>query len=628
MAETTATRRLTAIVAADVAGYSRLISVDEEGTLAALRAHRKELIDPKITEYRGRIANTAGDSLLIEFPSVVEALRCIIDIQRGIDERNADIPEDRRIVFRAGVNLGDVIDQDGDLLGDGVNVAARLEGIAESGGINISAAAFDQVQDRVDVGYEDLGEKSLKNIPKPVRVYRVLLDESGAGPVVKARSKLPLVAAVVLVAVVCIGLWWTQSGTEPTKPNESKEIATVQTDRVSVAVLPFDNMSGDKEQEYFSDGMSEDLITDLSKISGLDVVARNSSFAYKGQSFDIRDIGRDLNVKFVVEGSVRKAGGHVRINAQLIDTSTGNHVWADRFDREYKDVFALQDEVVARIVEALKVKLTPKDQQRLAKHETDNPEAYDWYLKGLQQESFFSKEGNAESRRMFHRAIELDPGFSAAYASLAQAYSLANENGWIDDDQKEEFANKALSFGKKAVALDPDSPRAHWSLGRVATRPPFRDMELALASLKRTTELDPNYGDGYAFYANILNYVGRAEEAIPMLKKAMVINPRYPFWYVYLIGQAQYLLKDFEASIPNFKTAIERNPNVSWPHRWLAAAYGQLGLIDDAEWELSELESMGQVPTLKTVTERTPMVHQPYIELYVDGLRKAGVPKE
>jgi len=433
MASATSTRRLTSIVAADVAGYSRLIAADEEIFLEALHAHRLELIDPKITEYRGRIANTAGDSLLIEFPIIVDALRFAIDMQRGIAERNTDIAEDRRIVFHIGINLGDVIEQDGDLLGDGVNVAARLEGIAEVGGINISAAAFDQVKDRVDVGYQDIGNQSLKNIPLPVHVYRVRLD--GTGMLKSRRPKarqIQFAAMFIVFVVIGSGLWWIQSRGNHGDPVQPVNTPTAQSERRSIAVLPFDNMSNDIDQECFSDGMTEDLITDLAKVSDLYVIARNSTFAYKGKATDIRTIAKELEARYVIEGSVRKVNGRVRINAQLIDAETGNHLWADRYDREYKDVFVLQDEVLGKIVKALRVTLTPKEQRRVAYHDTENPEAYDWFLKGLQQESFFSKEGNRESRRLFERAIELDPTYASAYAHLAQGYSLAHENKWTD----------------------------------------------------------------------------------------------------------------------------------------------------------------------------------------------------
>ena len=390
-------RRLTTIVAADVFGYSRLVAAYEEGTLAALSRHRSELIDPKISEHDGRIANTAGDSLLIEFQSVVEALRFAISMQHGVSERNADIPVDRQVVFRVGINLGDVIEQNGDLLGDGVNVAARIEALANPGGIYISAAARDQIGDKIEVEFDDLGEQSLKNIPKPVRVYRVELDVTAIQRRSPSKNALTNRFAMIglLTLLIAVGIWWAEPW------GLVKNLSTVsqvtqspkKVNRSAVAVLPFNNISDDREQEYFSDGITEDLITDLSKVSGLLVIARNSTFAYKGQSPDIRKVGKELNARYVVEGSVRKAGGRVRVNAQLIDANTGNHLWADRYDSEIKDIFTLQDEVVAKIIASLKVTLTPDEQRRLALKETQNHEAYDLYLKARRQVSFLTLKG-------------------------------------------------------------------------------------------------------------------------------------------------------------------------------------------------------------------------------------------
>ncbi|MBT5666288.1 MAG: adenylate/guanylate cyclase domain-containing protein [Rhodospirillaceae bacterium] len=644
MAEEGGTRRLAAILAADVVGYSRLMSVDEAGTLARMTAHLDDVFKPAIADHQGHVVKATGDGLLAEFASAVEAVACAVQIQTAMAERTGGDPDDRRVTFRIGVNLGDIIFQDGDIFGDGVNVAARLEALADPGGVLISQAVSDQISGKLDAPMEDLGEHTLKNIARPVHLYRMLLDGAEPGrpfanpikpkPMTSkpwGRTGSMLGAAAVVAAGVVAAVLWRSSPPPAVEPAPAAKIAqstpaAKPLGKLSVAVLPFLNMSGDPEQEYFSDGMTEDLITDLSKISALIVIARTSSFAFKGKVDDIRNIAKELNVRYVVEGSVRKAGGKVRITTQLIEAATGKHLWAERYDRDFKDIFDLQDEVLGKIVESLKVTLTAKEQRRLARHETDNSQAYDWYLKGLKQESFFSREGNAESRRLFERAIELDPTYAAAHAHLAQAYSLAQENRWTD--KREKFAKKALKFAKKAVELDAELPQAHWALGRIVTRPPLGDLDLAIASMKRVIELDPNYADGYASYANTLNYVGRAKEAIPLLKKAMRINPHYPFWYVYVLGQSQYCLTNFEAAIENFKSAVERNPTVAWPHKFLLASYGQLGLQDDADWEISELEALGQPPTIKNARETSPLQDPAYLKLYLDGLRKAGVPEE
>jgi len=383
-------RKLAAILAADVAGYSRLVREDEEGTLAAVKVDFAEAFDPNIAAHGGRTFKTMGDGLLAEFSSVVDAVRCAVEIQRTMANRNAIRPEDRRIEFRIGINLGDVVAQGDDLHGDGVNVSARLEGIADPGGICISGTAFDHIQKNVDVGYEFLGEREVKNIAQPVRVYRVLTNPDDAGKLIGVargtpgtRKWLAIAVSMVLLAAVAGSVAWLRPWGKYDEPVATGRTGILSSARPSIAVLPFANMSDEKEQEYFSDGMTEDLITDLSRISALTVIARSSTSAYKGKSPDFRNIAKDLGVTHVIEGSVRKAGGRVRITAQLIDATTGAHLWANRYDREMKDIFALQDEVRSRIVSALAIKLTPKEEKLLARPQTGSPEAYELYLKGL-----------------------------------------------------------------------------------------------------------------------------------------------------------------------------------------------------------------------------------------------------
>src|SRR6478672_1145908 len=388
-------RRLAAIFAADVAGYSRLIGADEEGTLERLRAHRRELIDPKIAEHQGRIVKTTGDGVLVEFASPVKAVRCAIEVQHGMVDRNADVPRDERIEFRIGINLGDVVVDDEDIYGDGVNVAARLENIAEPGAVYISRAVRDFVNDAPELVLEDLGEQPLKNIAKPVQVFRI-----------PATDRAPSATQAAAPAV-------------PHKP--------------SVAVLPFANMSGDAEQEYFSDGITEDLITDLSKISALFVIARNSSFAYKGRSVKVQEIGHDLGVRFVLEGSVRKAGNRLRITAQLIDTGSGGHLWAERFDRDLTDIFSTQDEVVEKIVGALAVTLTHGEEQRLRRRATGNVEAYETWLRARELLSGSTRESVVQAKAMHRQAIELDSNFAAPHAGLSLAAISDYASDWAPD---------------------------------------------------------------------------------------------------------------------------------------------------------------------------------------------------
>src|SRR6266568_3835742 len=412
-------RRLTAILAADVAGYSRLMGGDEEGTLVQLKAHRSALVDPKITEHRGRIVKTTGDGVLVEFSSVVDAVRCAVDVQRGMAERNAGVPQEKRIEFRIGINLGDIIIDGGDIFGDGVNVAARLEGIAEPGNICISDDAYRHVRDKVDVPFEDAGEQSLKNIARPVRAYRVWI--SGAESRVRPALALP--------------------------------------DKPSIAVLPFHNMSGDPEQEYFADGIVEDIITALSRFKSLFVIARNSSFTYKGRAVDVKQVGRELGVRYILEGSVRKAANRVRITGQLIDSATNAHLWADRFDGALEDIFDLQDQVTASVVGAIGPQLEQAEIERAKRKPTESLDAYDYFLRSMAGVHQFTRDANNDALRLFNKAIELDPEFAAAYGAAARCYAQRIANGWMVDRAREiaeadRLARRGAQLGKDdAVAL-------------------------------------------------------------------------------------------------------------------------------------------------------------------------------
>jgi TolB-like protein/class 3 adenylate cyclase/Tfp pilus assembly protein PilF len=621
-------RRLAAILAADVVGYSRLMEADEADTLAALKSHRQDLVDIEIAEHHGRIVKLMGDGALVEFASVVDAVACAVAIQEGMAARNEGIPEERRIVFRIGVHVGDVMVEDNDLYGDGVNVAARLEGLAEPGGISISQQALDQVETKLDLAYEDLGERQVKNIARPVRAYQVRRDGEAAKEDLAAQLRLSasqLLGSAVVLALIVVGAvaaWW-QPWKLDEEPVSASGMVSPPPDQPSIAVLPFNNMSGDAEQEYFTDGMTEDLITDLAKVSGLLVIARNSTFAYKGQSPDVREVARELDVRYVVEGSVRKASGRIRINALLIDAETGTHLWAERYDRQEQDVFDLQDEVRAQIVAALRVELTPAEETRLARPLTISPEAYDAYLRGLRQESFFTKEGNLESRRLFGRALELDPAFAAAAAKLATAHSLAAENGW--SPTPEDSMRTARLMAEKAVALDDNLPLAHWALARVLSRRQTFDGDRAIAELEKAVRLDPNYADAYAFLADTLISVGRAEEALGQIERAMRLNPHFPFWYYYVLGTSQFMLTRYDAAVGNFQSAIKRNPTVPWPHRMLAASYGHLGMTDEAEWELEEVQALGYELSIVDFQRNATFQDPTYLERYADGLRKAGL---
>lgn len=584
MASHEVTRRLTTIVAADVAGYARLMGADEEATLAALRRHRAELIDPKIAEHDGRIANTAGDSLLVEFPSVVEALCCTMEVQRAMAARNRETPADRRIEFRIGINVGDIMEQDGDLHGDGVNIAARIEGLAEPGGISISHTVRDQVRDRMQIALEDLGEVEVKNIARPVRVFRVLQDgEAAAAPArATAKHRGRIVFAALLVAVVAAGgLWWWQPWSAPA----AGRTGPVGAGKPSIAVLPFNNMSGDSEQEYFSDGITEDIITDLSKISGLFVVARNSSFKFRGRSIDLKRVSRERGVRYVLEGSVRRAGQRVRINAQLIDTTTGGHLWADRYDGSLADVFALQDAVTRQIVRALAVQLNALEASNLTSAEPVNPQAYDLVLRGLALLRRYTRQTMTESRGYFLRAIALAPNYARAHADMAVSYANALRFGWTD--APDETGRIGLYHAERALAIDDRLPVVYFAQGMILLY--LNRHDEALAATRRALEIDPNYADSQAQFAFILNYMGRPAEGLKEMQRAIRLNPLHDFNYLWVLGQSHFYLAAYRKAATAFEEIIKRNPETIAGHLMLAATYAQLGRIEDAQWEAAEI---------------------------------------
>ncbi|MFN2508078.1 MAG: tetratricopeptide repeat protein [Chthoniobacterales bacterium] len=478
-------RRLSAILAADVVGYSRLMGANESGTLAALKTLRTDFIDGKIAEHQGRIVKLTGDGMLVEFPSVVNAVACAAEMQRGMRERNADVPQDSRIEFRVGVNLGDVIVEGEDIFGDGVNVAARLESIASPGGITISGSVRDHVGNRLDLAFEDMGEQTLKNIDRPVRVYSVSLGQAAARDMKDAGPAL-------------------QEQLDKQRP--------------SIAVLPFNNMSGDPEQEYFSDGITEDIITDLSKVSGLFVVARNTAFIYKGKPVKVQQVGQELGVAFILEGSVRKAGSRVRVTGQLINSKDGGHVWAERYDRDLTDIFAIQDEIAHAIVEQLKVKLLPQERKSIAAAPTDNVEAYTYYLRGRQFLNRHSKPNYQLARRMFAKAVELDPRYARAYAGIADCDSFLFLHYNVDVGIDRILANSA-----KALELDEGLAEAHASQALALSLE--KHYEKAMAEFEKAIALDRNLFEANYFCARASFAQGKLDRAAALFERAAEIKP-------------------------------------------------------------------------------------------------------
>src|SRR5499427_2813939 len=574
-------RRLAAILAADVAGYSRLMGADEEGTLAALKAYRREVIDLKLTEHRGRIVRIIGDGLLVEFASVVAAVRWAVEVQRAIGERNSGLPQDKRIEFRMGINAGDIIIDGIDIWGDGVNVAARLEALAEPGGICVSSRVQEDVHGSVAVAFEDIGEQQLKNIARPVRVYRVHLN-----------------------------------GATKTAP------ALQPSHKPSIVVLPFNNMSGDPEQEYFADGMVEEITTALSRFKSLFVIARNSSFTFKGKPVNVKEVGRRLGVRYVLEGSVRKASGKVRITGQLIDATTGAHLWADRFERDLTDIFALQDEVTVAVVSAIQPKLLQTEIAMAARRRPENLTAYDFFLRAMSQFYLTTREGLAEAIRLAHRALELDPGFGLA-AALAGAGHMQNVLlGYAVDPQFDR--EEAIRLLRLALSINDDDPDA-LAVAAVTSAYMVGDRESEIEMADRAVALNPNSFVAWSCRGQVYRIAGLPEEAIPSFERAIRMSPVDPRLHLMLAGMGQALieLRRFEEAITAGKKALRQIPSFSGAYRCLASAFAHLGRDADAREAAARLLEVDPEFTISGWIARGGQKNS---KLTIEGLRKAGLP--
>ena len=533
-------------MATDVVGYSRLMGGDEVGTLTALKQHRAEMIDPCIASHQGRIVKLTGDGMLVEFPSVVSAVDCAVDVQREMRARNAAIAEERRIEFRIGVNLGDVIVDEDDIFGDGVNVASRLEGVAKPGGVAVSSAVRDNIGNKLDLIFEDMGDQDLKNIEFPVRAYNVVIVDG------------------------------------PAKAAATPE--TAEADKPSIAVLPFNNMSGDPEQEYFSDGITEDIITDLSKVSGLFVIGRNTSFTYKGKAVDIPEVAAKLGVMFILEGSVRKAGQRVRVTGQLIDGTSGGHIWADRFDRDLTDIFAIQDEITQTIVEQLKIKLLPKEKKAITTAPTVNVEAYTYYLKGRQFFHNTTKVMLTLARQMFAKAVELDPSYARAYAGIATCDARLEGNYNIPMP-----VGDILATAAKAIALDPNLPEAHAARGMAYFN--AGQTKEAVVAFEKALALDPNNFDANLAYARFSVIEGELERAVMLFKRALESQPddcQAPLLLdsvLRKLGRIDEAIKYSWIGIKRAEESIRAHPENSRPAQLGSATLAALGEKDRAmDW--------------------------------------------
>ena len=598
-----ATRRLAAILAADVAGYSRLMGADEEGTHERLKTHRRELVDPKISEYSGRIVKTTGDGMLAEFPSVVDAVRCAAELQRAMIDREAGMPEGRRISFRIGINLGDVIVEDNDIFGDGVNVAARLEALAEPGGICISRTVRDQVRDKLPYSFEDLGEQSVKNIARPVRAYALS---------VAAVAALPAVAIAAAART-------------PAVPDDGP--------RLSIVVLPLVNLSSDPDQEYFTDGITDDLTTDLSRIAGSFVIARNTAFTYKGQSVDVKQIGRELGVRYVLEGSVRRTGDQVRVNVQLIDAETGTHIWADRFDTDRANLGQSQDEITGRLAATLNLELVKDVGRRIDHERAADPDARDFVMRGnALRLRPFSVASRQEALRAFERALEIDRESIDAKIGVAGLLVANLQDGWSRNVQQDEARAELLLL--EALERDGNSARAHERIGVLR----LRQNRLAEAKIELETAiaLDRNHRSAFFQLGATLNSLGQPEAAIPYIEKAIRLSPydaSIPVSYM-VLGRSHLLLGHVDEAIDFLRKARAANPRLYLVQFGLAAALGLKGDLDEARAALAEAIKINpELNSLARVRAHWRQLNNPQRRALAEktedaGLRRAGMPEE
>ncbi len=627
MVEQSEQRRLAAILAADMVGYSRLMEADERGTVARQKTHRTELIDPKIDEHHGRIVKTTGDGILIEFASVVDAVEFAIAIQRAMVDREYDVSEDKRIQYRIGINVGDVIDEEGDLLGAGVNVAARLEGLAEPGGICISRTARDQVRDLLDIALEDMGEVEVKNIERPVRVFRVLLEgehpSSSRRPAFRKRI-LPLVAALVIVVAASVGVLWWQPWVERVEPARAEQMAYPLPDKPSIVVLPFDNMSDDSAQEYFADGLTETIISQLSKTPQLFVIARNSAFTYKNKPVKVQQVSEELGVRYVLEGSVQRTGDQIRVQAQLIDATTGEHIWSGKYDRKAENILAIQDDIALNIavtIEPNEGRLAVAERSRIQAKGSKNLKAWDHIQRSLSHWWKFKKGSNLQCREEALKAIELDPNFARPHAFIGWTYLAEVWFGWTENPK--ESVAQAEAWARKAISLDEKEYHGHHVMAYVyMLRHQFDEAGI---SYEKALELNPNGATtlmnyGFAYLAS----VGRAEEGVDIVKKAMRLNPRHPERWHGNLAIALYVLGQYEQAISSIKRVTK--PRIDHL-AILAGSYAQLGQSDRAREVVEKILRDRSDYSVEKISDRKKFKYNEDAQRWREGFRKAGLPE-
>jgi adenylate cyclase len=624
-------RKLTAILNADVKGYSRLMEDDEEATVRTITVYR-EVMTGHIQGHNGRVVDAKGDNVLAEFPSVVDALRCGVEVQKELKEKNDTLPENKRMEFRIGINLGDVIEEGDTIYGDGVNIAARLESLSEGGGVCISGTAFDQIGKKLALGYEFLGEQTVKNIEKPVRAYKVLMEPEAVGKVIGFERPKPkqwrwaaIGGMVVLIIVAGILAVWHHYLRPQFDPASVEKMAFPLPEKPSIAVLPFDNFSGDTEQEYLADGMTENIITALSKIPEVFVIARNSVFTYKGKPVRVSQVSEELGVRYVVEGSVQRSNGRIRITAQLIDATKGNHLWAEHFDQDLKNIFTLQDEVTLKILSALRVKFTHAEHERV-QETTDNLEAWGYFVRGLSHFESFTGDDNKKARMQFEQAVSIDPGYSYAWAMLGWTYLIDVTYGFSASRTKS--LRKAIEIAQKAMNLDDKQPDVHALLGGIYLLQ--RQYENAITEGERAVALGPNIACNQAILAQTMLFSGRFEDAIKLVKKAMRLNPYYPAWYLEPFAMAYGMIGHHEKAIKAYTKLLNRRRkdrgNSITPLLGLTINCMLIGQEDEARAFAEEIMEINPNFSLEWLQKATNFKDPLYLNKPLEALRKAGLP--
>ncbi|SEJ80068.1 TolB amino-terminal domain-containing protein [Cribrihabitans marinus] len=621
-------RRLAAILAADVVGYSRLIRNDEAGTLEIVRTHRERLFEPIVSARNGRIVKLMGDGLLIEFASAVEAVLCAVEMQHFVGIENEDLPDDAQVRYRIGLNVGDIVVDQDDIQGDGVNIAARLESLAEPAGICMSVNVFDQVKGKLDLTIEDAGMHQVKNMADPLHVFRLALDEKATAlvsPIVRSaakpsRRRFAAAIGVVLALVLGVAAWWQPWGPAPTSSANGDQFLPAS-GKPSIAVMAFDNLNNDPSQDYLSDGLSENILTALSRFSDFFVVARNSTFTYKDKPTDVQQIAQELGVRYIVEGSVQIAGERLRANAQLIDATTGKHLWAEQYDRDLQDIFEVQDEITRTVASTLSTSINLAEYDRLKHQPTESLGAYELSRRAQEHSFEFSKTDNIQARRLSEQAIALDPNFAGAYAELAWAHAFGYRFGWSENLSREESLDLAFEMARKAIDLEPLNFAGYAVLAYVTMY--SGDLDRAVTLYDKAISLNPNSAGTLVNSTDPLVYSGRAEEAVERMRSAIRLNPHHPDWYLWNLGWAQYFAEDYAGALASIEKMNEVPDRL---RRTLAPILLRLEREEEARTLIDQFLADNPDYSIEEASQ-APFESDDYLNRWLDDLRRLGVPE-